>query len=142
MKTALALAKEAENGGEVPVGAVIELDGEIIGQGYNLSIGTSDPSAHAEIIAMRDAGVKLENYRLTGSVLYITLEPCIMCYTAAVHARIKKIIYGAADPKSGIFSTGAFGKIKSIFNHTIEIESGVLEKESSELLKIFFRSRR
>ena len=142
MKTALALAKEAENGGEVPVGAVIELDGEIIGQGYNLSIGTSDPSAHAEIIAMRDAGVKLENYRLTGSVLYITLEPCIMCYTAAVHARIKKIIYGAADPKSGIFSTGAFGKIKSIFNHTIEIESGVLEKESSELLKNFFGSRR
>lgn len=142
MKTALALANTAENGGEVPVGAVIESDGEIIGQGYNRSIGTSDPSAHAEIIAMRDAGVKLGNYRLTGTVLYITLEPCIMCYTAAVHARIKKIIYGADDPKSGIFSTAAFGKIKSIFNHSIEIESGVLEKESSELLKNFFRSRR
>lgn len=142
MKAALALANDAENCGEVPVGVVLELNGKIIGQGYNRSIGTFDPSAHAEIIAMRDAGVKLGNYRLTGSVLYITLEPCIMCYTAAVHARIKKIIYGAADPKSGIFSTGAFGKIKSIFNHAIEIESGVLEKESSELLKNFFRSRR
>jgi len=142
MKAALALANDAENCGEVPVGVVLELNGKIIGQGYNRSIGTFDPSAHAEVIAMRDAGVKLGNYRLTGSVLYITLEPCIMCYTAAVHARIKKIIYGAADPKSGIFSTGAFGKIKSIFNHAIEIESGVLEKESSELLKNFFRSRR
>lgn len=128
MKSALVLACEAEKHGEVPVGAVIELSGEVVGEGYNVPIGTSDPSAHAEIIAIRDAGERLKNYRLNNSVLYVTLEPCIMCYSASVHARIKKIVYGASDPKNGIFSTGAYGKISSIFNHTIEIESGFLEK--------------
>jgi len=142
MKMAIGLALKAEKNGEVPVGAVIEFDGRIIGEGYNSPVSTSDPSAHAEVIAFQQAGEALKNYRLTGSTLYVTLEPCIMCYAAAVHARIKKIFYGAADPKGGVFSTGSFEKIRKTFNHFIEIESGLLEKESSELLKSFFRSRR
>ncbi|MEN8223515.1 MAG: tRNA adenosine(34) deaminase TadA [Acidobacteriota bacterium] len=142
MKGALDLAIEAKKEGEVPVGAVIEFEGRIIGKGYNHPIESSDPSAHAEIIAIRDAGKNMKNYRLTGSILYVTLEPCIMCYAAAVHARIKKIFYGAVDPKSGMFSTGAFEKIKGVFNHTIEVESGLFRDESSEMLKEFFRSRR
>ncbi len=142
MRSALDLAAEAEKAGEVPVGAVIEFEGRIIGRGYNCPVKTSDPSGHAEIIAFREAGKTSKNYRLTGAVLYVSLEPCIMCFTAAVHARIKKIYYGASDPKSGIFSTGSFEKVKSVFNHTIEIEGGLLREESSELLKEFFRSRR
>ena len=115
MRTALRFAVAAEKNGEVPVGALIELEGEIIGKGYNHPIGKSDPTAHAEIIAIRDAGKTINNYRLIGSNLYVTLEPCIMCYTAAVHSRIKKIFYGASDPKSGIFSTGVFENIKDVF---------------------------
>lgn len=142
MNIAMALAREGEKIGEVPVGAIIEFDGEIIGEGYNCPISASDPTGHAEIIAIREAGKYLGNYRLTGSVLYVTLEPCFMCYSAAVHARVKKIVYGAKDPKSGIFSTGVFEKIYNVFNHKPEIESGILENESSEILKDFFRSRR
>ncbi len=136
------LAKIAENFGEVPVGALIVNKDEIIGEGYNSSLSENDPSAHAEIVAIRDAGKRMGNYRLTGSVLYISLEPCIMCYSAAVHARVKKICYCADDPKSGIFSTGVFKKVNDIFNHKIEIESGKMAEESSELLKEFFKKRR
>jgi len=142
MNIALGLAREGEKSREVPVGAIIEFDGEIIGEGYNCPLSSSDPTGHAEIIAIREAGKHSGNYRLTGSILYVTLEPCIMCYSAAVHARIKKIVYGAKDPKSGIFSTGAFEKIQQVFNHKIEIESGLLASESSELLKTFFKNRR
>ena len=142
MNIALGLAREGEKSAEVPVGAIVEFDGKIIGEGYNCPVSTSDPTAHAEIIAIREAGKHLGNYRLTGSVLYVTLEPCIMCYSAAVHARIKKIYYGADDPKGGIFSTGAFEKIQQTFNHNIEIESGLLASESSELLKTFFKNKR
>lgn len=142
MTFALELACEGEKRGEVPVGAVIEYNGKIIGEGCNCPITTSDPSAHAEIIAIREAGQNLSNYRLAGSVLYVTLEPCLMCYSAAVHARIKKIVYGAKDPKSGAFSTGALEKTGYIFNHKIEIESGLLASESSELLKAFFKNKR
>ncbi len=142
MNIALDFACEGEKSGEVPVGAIVEFDGKIIGKGYNCPVSTSDPTAHAEIIAIREAGEHFENYRLTGSVLYVTLEPCIMCYSAAVHARIKKIYYGADDPKGGVFSTGAFEKIQQIFNHNIEIESGLLASESSELLKTFFKNKR
>ncbi len=142
MNIALSLAREGEKSGEVPVGAIVEFDGKIIGEGYNCPVSTSDPTGHAEIIAIREAGKHFGNYRLTGSTLYVTLEPCIMCYSAAVHARIKKIVYGATDPKSGIFSTNAFEKIQQIFNHNIEIESGLLASESSELLKTFFKKKR
>ncbi len=142
MKIALGLAHEGEKAGEVPVGAVVEFDGKIIGKGYNCPISISDPTSHAEIIAIRDACKYSGNYRLGGTILYVTLEPCIMCYSAAVHARIEKIVYGASDPKSGIFSTGAFEKIRSIFNHRPEIESGLMASESSELLKNFFKNRR
>lgn len=142
MNFALELAGEGEKSGEVPVGAVIEYSGKIIGEGYNCPIITSDPSAHAEIIAIREAGQSLSNYRLPGSILYVTLEPCLMCYSAAVHARIKKIVYGAKDPKSGVFSTGAFEKIYKVFNHRPDIESGLLASESSELLKAFFKNKR
>ncbi len=142
MNIALGLAREGEKSWEVPVGAIIEFDGKIIGEGYNCPVSTSDPTGHAEIVAIREAGKHLGNYRLTGAVLYVTLEPCIMCYSAAVHARIKKIYYGADDPKGGIFSTGAFEKIGHIFNHNIEIESGLLASESSELLKTFFKNKR
>lgn len=139
---ALELAKVAENRGEVPVGAVVVKEGQIIGEGFNSPISKKDPTAHAEIMALRDAGKRTGNYRLTGSVLYISLEPCLMCYSAAVHARIKKICYCAGDSKNGIFSTGAFEKTKNIFNHKIEIESGGFENEASELLKNFFKMRR
>jgi len=142
MGIALELAREGEKRGEVPVGAVVAYKGEIIGKGKNCPISSNDPAAHAEIFAIREAGSHLGNYRLTGSVLYVTLEPCIMCYSAAVHARIGKIVYGTEDPKGGIFSTGAFKQISRVFNHHIEIESGVLKNESSALLKNFFRSRR
>ncbi len=142
MNIALGLAREGEKNGEVPVGAIIEFDGKIVGEGFNCPVSTSDPSGHAEIIAIREAGKNFGNYRLSGSVLYVTLEPCIMCYSVAVHARIKKIYYGADDPKGGIFSTGAFESIGYLYNHRIEIESGVLADESSELLKNFFRNRR
>lgn len=142
MKTAIQLAVRAEEKGEVPVGALIELKGEVIGEGFNCPVAESDPTAHAEIMAMREAGMKIGNYRLTGSVLYVTLEPCVMCYSAAVHARIAKIVYGASDPKGGIFSTGVFGEIKDIYNHSIEVESGILEKECAAKLRSFFRKRR
>lgn len=139
---AIELAKIAENKGEIPVGAVVVKSGKIIGEGFNSPISENDPSAHAEIMALRDAGGKTGNYRLTGCLLYISLEPCMMCYAAAVHARIKKICYCADDPKSGVFSTRAFEKIETVFNHKIEIESGKFSDQSSKLLKDFFKKRR
>ncbi len=142
MGHALLLAIKGMESGEVPVGAVVELDGNVIGSGFNRSITDSDPTAHAEIIAIREAGNNVGNYRLNGATLFVTLEPCIMCYSAAVHARIKKVVYGASDPKSGIFSTGSFEKIKQVFNHEIETESGIIAEKSSELLKDFFKDRR
>ena len=142
MERALELARKGEIKGEVPVGAVLVHKKKIAGEGYNRVITDSNPTAHAEIIALEQGGDKLDNYRLNGAVLYVTLEPCIMCYTAAVNARVKKIVYSADDPKTGIFSTGAFNKINKIFNHKIEIESGILKEESSKLLKNFFKKKR
>jgi tRNA(adenine34) deaminase len=142
MKKALSLAVSAEKRGEVPVGAVVVRDGSVIGRGGNASIGDSDPSAHAEIKALRSAGRKAGEYRLNGCELYVTLEPCLMCYSAMVHARIGKLVYGADDPKGGIFSTGAFEKVKSIYNHRITVEAGVLAAPASAMLSDFFRARR
>lgn len=142
MKKALSQAAAAERRGEVPVGAVVARDGEVIGRAGNSPIDDRDPSAHAEIKALRRAGKKAGAYRLNGCVLYVTLEPCLMCYSAMVHARIAKLVYGAADPKGGIFSTGAFRKVRHIYNHRIEVEAGVLAGPASRLLSDFFKARR
>jgi tRNA(adenine34) deaminase len=142
MRSALELAAAAAAAGEVPVGAVVVKDGAIIGRGYNRPITTSDPTAHAEIIALREAAQALGNYRLTGCELYVTLEPCAMCVGAMVHARLARIVYGAADPK-----TGACGSIVDLpalaaFNHHGRFEGGVLAGECSAVLKRFFAERR
>jgi tRNA(adenine34) deaminase len=142
MREALALARQAEAAGEVPVGAVVVRDGEIVGRGYNAPISRHDPSAHAEIAALRDAARHVGNYRLTGCDLYVTLEPCVMCVGAMFHARIARVIYGARDPK-----TGAAGSVFNLFtetrlNHHARIEGGVLSEECGKLLSDFFALRR
>ncbi|MDH5358073.1 MAG: tRNA adenosine(34) deaminase TadA [Gammaproteobacteria bacterium] len=142
MSHALELARHAEQKGEVPVGAVIVRDGLLMGEGWNQPISSHDPTAHAEIQALRAASQHLENYRLPGSTLYVTLEPCIMCAGAIVHARIEKVIFACKEPK-----TGAAGSCFDIFNspqlnHHVHCEHGVLAEQSSDLLRGFFRSRR
>ena len=142
MKKALSQAIAAERRGEVPVGAVVVREGRIIGQASNAPIIDSDPSAHAEIKALRRAGKKAGEYRLNGCELFVTLEPCLMCYSAMVHARIGKLVYGADDPKGGIFSTGVFDSVKHIYNHRITVESGLLAEPASIMLSGFFQARR
>jgi tRNA(adenine34) deaminase len=142
MQAALELAAKAAEAGEVPVGAVVAKDGEIIGRGYNRPISSHDPTAHAEIVAMREAAAALGNYRLPGCELYVTLEPCAMCVGAMVHARIARVVYGARDPK-----TGACGSIVDLpaldtFNHHGSFEGGILAEECAGLLKRFFAERR
>jgi tRNA(adenine34) deaminase len=142
MRAALALAEEASRRGEVPVGAVVVTDGTIIGRGYNRPIGASDPTAHAEIAALRDAAAARANYRLSGCDLYVTLEPCAMCAGAIVQARIRRLVFGAPDPK-----TGACGSVIDLFaenrlNHHTTVTGGVLAEECSALLKQFFAARR
>ena len=142
MRAALDLAVQAEACGEVPVGAVLVKDGEIVGRGYNHPISAHDPTAHAEIVAMRDAAQRLSNYRLGGCDLYVTLEPCAMCAGAMLHARIARVIYGAADPK-----TGACGSVIDLFsearlNHHAEVTSGVLAPEAGAMLQRFFAASR
>jgi tRNA(adenine34) deaminase len=142
MQHALDLAHKAKVAGEVPVGAVIVLNGELIAEGWNQPIRSSDPSAHAEIISLRDAGQKLGNYRLLDAELYVTLEPCPMCVGAMLHARVKRVIYAATDPKTGALG-GAYDLLNSVsHNHSFEVTKGVLEEQSRELLQGFFRSRR
>ncbi|HLP44893.1 MAG TPA: tRNA adenosine(34) deaminase TadA [Candidatus Kapabacteria bacterium] len=142
MEKAFEQAELAYQAEEVPIGAVIVLNNEIIAAGYNSVIKNSDPTAHAEIIALRAAGKTLNNYRLLDTAIYVTLEPCIMCYAALVHARVKYLYYGAGDPKGGIFSTGKFDLIKNIFNHTIEAKSGIIGDKTSRLIRDFFQARR
>ncbi len=142
MREALALAAEAGRNGEVPVGAVVVCEGEIVGRGHNHPIGAHDPTAHAEIAALRQAAGAVDNYRLGGCTLYVTLEPCAMCVGAILHARIARVVFGAADPK-----TGACGSVINLFaeprlNHHATLEGGVLEAPSAELLRRFFRVRR
>ena len=142
MREAMMLARRAGDEKEVPVGAVIVRDGDIIGRGWNRNIGLNDPSAHAEIMAMRDAGKLIANHRLTNCSLYVTLEPCPMCAGAMIHARLDRIIFGASDPKTG----AAGGKFDLLgdpaHNHRIVVAGGCLADESSALLKNFFRQRR
>ncbi|HEU4708260.1 MAG TPA: tRNA adenosine(34) deaminase TadA [Methylophilaceae bacterium] len=142
MTAALLLAKEAGYAGEVPVGAIVVKDGEVIGSGHNAPIGKHDPTAHAEIQAMREAAKTLGNYRLVGCTLYVTLEPCAMCTGAIQHARIARLVYGASDPK-----TGACGSVVNLMaeprlNHHTQVTGGVLAEECGSLLSQFFVERR
>jgi len=142
MTEALELAGLAGLDKEVPIGAVIVREGEIVGRGWNRNIGLNDPSAHAEIMAMRDAGERLANHRLTDCSLYVTLEPCPMCAGAMIHARLARVVYGADDPKTG----AAGGKFDLLcdpaHNHTVRVSGGCLADECSKMLKDFFRKRR
>lgn len=142
MTHALTLAEKAQQQGEVPVGAVIVLNDEIIGEGWNQPISKHDPTAHAEIQALRMACEKMNNYRLPGATLYVSLEPCIMCAGAIVHARIQRVLFSASEPK-----TGAAGSCINIFNieqlnHKVQYEQGLLAAQSSQLLRDFFKARR
>ena len=143
MSHALELARHADvREGEVPVGAVLVVEGRVIGEGWNRNIVASDPTAHAEILALRDAGRRLGNYRFPGAELYVTLEPCVMCAGAIVHARLARVIFAARDPK-----TGAAGSVFDLLqdarhNHRVEVSDGVLGEQAGELLKGFFRARR
>ncbi|MCB1788531.1 MAG: tRNA adenosine(34) deaminase TadA [Chromatiaceae bacterium] len=143
MRRALELARHAELQGEVPVGALVVKDGRIIGEGWNQPIGSHDPTAHAEVVALRDAAAKAENYRLTGATLYVTLEPCPMCAGAIVHARIERVVYAARDPRAGAAGS-VFDLLPSDerFNHYTRCEGGLLADESATLLRDFFRARR
>src|SRR5688572_4792302 len=142
MARALELAREAERAGEVPVGAVIVKDDAIVGEGWNRPISTSDPTAHAEIVAIRAAGQKLNTYRLLDTTLYVTLEPCAMCAGAMVHARVKRLVFAATDPRAG--AAGSVFNVVShdALNHRIQFESGVLADECSAMLRGFFLARR
>lgn len=142
MTRALELARVAEAAGEVPVGAVIARDGIVIAEGWNRPIGSNDPTAHAEIVALRAAGQALDTYRLTGTTLYVTLEPCAMCASAMVHARVQRLVFAATDPRAG-----AAGSVFNIvqhpsLNHRIDCTGGVLSEECSSLLRNFFLARR
>lgn len=142
MRHALELARVAEAAGEVPVGAVVVLDGQLIGEGANAPISGSDPTAHAEVQALRSAAKALKNYRLTGSTLYVTMEPCPMCAGALVNARVSRLVYGAADLRVGAAGT-VFNIVRAPeVNHRLEVTAGVLEADCRDLLQAFFRSRR
>jgi tRNA(adenine34) deaminase len=142
MRRALALARQAAALGEVPVGAVVVRDGEVVGEGWNQPIAARDPSAHAEIVALRAAAQRLGNYRLPGTTLYVTLEPCAMCAGAIVHARVATVVYAAPDPKSGAAGS-VFQLLQArALNHRAELRAGVLAAESGALLQEFFRQRR
>jgi len=142
MQQALDQAKLAAMAGEVPVGAVLVRDGKIISRGFNQPIGNSDPSAHAEMIALRSAAQLESNYRLPGTTLYVTLEPCIMCAGAMLHARVERLVFGATDPK-----TGAAGSVLNVFsekqiNHQTQVEGGIMDDECGQVLRDFFKGRR
>lgn len=142
MREALALAQRAWDAGEVPVGAVVVKDGEIIGRGFNQPISSSDPTTHAEIVALRDAAAHLKNYRLVDCELYVTLEPCMMCVGAMLHSRLKRVVFGAADPKTGVCGSVMNLPAEVKLNHHATFEGGVLAEECSSVLKAFFAERR
>lgn len=143
MRRALDLARRAEQAGEVPVGALVVAGDQVIGEGWNRPISSNDPTAHAEVVALRAASSALENYRLPGTTLYVTLEPCAMCAGAIIHARIDRVVFGATDPRAG-----AAGSVHDLlpsdgrFNHRTDCEGGLLADESAQLLRDFFRARR
>jgi tRNA(adenine34) deaminase len=142
MEEALRAAQRALQAGEVPVGAAVVFEGRIVGRGWNQNISTHDPSAHAEIVALREAGAALGNHRLAGCELFVTIEPCAMCAGAMVHARIRRLIYGADDAKAGAVRSGMQLLHQPQLNHRVEVSAGVLAGRCASLLQEFFRSRR
>lgn len=142
MREALAEAAKAADEGEVPIGAILLINEKIVGRGHNHCIRTHDPTAHAEILALRHGAHSMHNYRLPGSILVVTVEPCVMCIGAMIHARVEQVIYGALDPKAGAIQSHFNLADSGVLNHRIEVLSGVLEEECGSLLKTFFQSRR
>ncbi|WP_419813454.1 tRNA adenosine(34) deaminase TadA [Bacterioplanoides sp.] len=142
MQAALEQARLAFEAGEVPVGAVVVLNGEIIGRGYNQPITSLDPSAHAEMVALRDAARNIGNYRLTGATLYVTVEPCSMCSGLLIHSRIQRLVYGTTEPKAGAVESAIQLLTQPFFNHTIELSGGVLAQDCSAIMSEFFAQRR
>ncbi|MDI1276658.1 MULTISPECIES: tRNA adenosine(34) deaminase TadA [Methylobacter] len=142
MRHAIRLAQRAEQQGEVPVGAIVVRDNRCIAEGWNIPITSHDPTAHAEVVAMRGAGVHVQNYRLNDATLYVTLEPCVMCIGAMSHARIKRLVFGAYDPKRGAVCNALSLTDAAFLNHRISWDGGVLETECSEMLRDFFKARR
>lgn len=142
MRQALALAARAAESGEVPVGALVVVDGEVVGEGWNQPIATSDPTAHAEIVAMRMASRHLRNYRLSGATLVVTVEPCLMCVGAMVHARIATVVYGAPEPRAGALGSAVAAHETPGLNHRVAVEGGVLADDCRALMQAFFRDRR
>jgi len=142
MRRAIELARQAEAAGEVPVGALIVRHGEVIAEGFNRPISTRDPTAHAEMIALRAAATRSDSYRLPGSTLYVTLEPCAMCAGAMVHARVERLVYAAVDPRAGAAGS-VFNVVQNpALNHRLDVDAGVLGEECGELLRNFFIARR
>jgi tRNA(adenine34) deaminase len=142
MEAALTEARRARDAGEVPIGAVVALDGAIVGRGFNQPISAGDPTAHAEIVAIRDAAARLGNYRLTGAVLCVTIEPCLMCVGALVHARIATLVYGAAEPRSGSIASVVRGAELPGLNHRVDVIGGLREADCRQLMQEFFKARR
>jgi tRNA(adenine34) deaminase len=142
MRYALNRALQAGERGEVPVGAVVVLGGELVAEGFNQPIETNDPTAHAEIVAIRRAAAELRNYRLTGASLYVTIEPCQMCVGAMIHARIARLVYGAPEPKAGAVESAMRAHEHPALNHRLEVRGGVLEADCREVIQRFFQGRR
>ena len=142
MAAALELAREARERGEVPVGAVVVIDGEIMGRGFNQPVSRNDPTAHAEIVALRQAGREAGNYRLPGSTMYVTIEPCQMCVGAMVHARVARVVYGTPEPKAGAIESAMRAHEHPSLNHRLEVTGRVLENECRDVIQTFFAERR
>ncbi|HKP87550.1 MAG TPA: tRNA adenosine(34) deaminase TadA [Blastocatellia bacterium] len=142
MRQAIVESEAAREDGEVPIGAIVVVDGEVKGRGRNAVIRSSDPTAHAEIVALRQAAQAVGNYRLTGATIYSTIEPCAMCAGAIVHARIERLVYGAADEKAGAVDTHLGICSADFLNHRVRVESGILERECREMVQSFFREKR
>jgi tRNA(adenine34) deaminase len=142
MRYALNRALEAGERGEVPVGAVVVVNGELVAEGFNAPIASCDPTAHAEIVALRRAAEQLKNYRLSGATLYVTIEPCLMCVGAMVHARIARLVYGAPEPKAGAIESAMRALEHPTLNHRFDVTGGVLAEESREVMQAFFQRRR
>ena len=142
MELALEQARRGQAAGEVPIGAVIVLDGRVVARAYNQPISTSDPTAHAEMLVLRDAGKAAANYRLTDATVYVTLEPCLMCVGALVHARVREVVYGAPEPRTGALVSAVRGLDLAGLNHRFAVTAGVMEEECRQIIQAFFKERR
>jgi tRNA(adenine34) deaminase len=142
MRLALAEAERARDAGEVPVGAVVVFEGRVVGAGFNQPISAADPTAHAEVVALRAAARTLANYRLTGSELYVTVEPCLMCVGAMIHARIAHVVFGAPEPKAGALTSACRAHETPGLNHRLQVTGGVLEEECRRMIQTFFEAKR